>query len=68
MSHEQSPNAKWKDADSPAGHEFYAPRSCADLPDCPICGYGTPVLQEGGKWKCEDCGHWLENFKPTKRR
>lgn len=52
----------WKGPDSPAGHEFHAPRSFASLPDCPVCRYGTPVPQgkdDHGKekpWKCIDCG------------
>jgi len=47
----------WKDAASPAGHEFYAPRSFADLPDCLVCKWGTPV--EG---KCIDCGAEVEHL------
>ena len=45
-----------KDAHSPAGQTFYAPKSFADLPDCPVCKYGTPV-EKGGKLVCIDCGH-----------
>jgi len=44
-----------KDAHSPAGQHFYAPKSFADLPDCPVCKYGTPV-EKGGKLVCMDCG------------
>lgn len=44
-----------KDAHSPSGQPFYAPVSYADLPDCPVCKYGTPE-QENGKLVCIDCG------------
>ena len=44
-----------KDAHSPAGQAFYAPPNYADLPDCPVCKYGTPV-EKGGKIVCIDCG------------
>lgn len=44
-----------KDAHSPAGQEFYAPPSYADLPDCPVCKYGTPMEREG-RLVCIDCG------------
>jgi hypothetical protein len=44
-----------KDAHSPAGQRFYAPKSLADLPDCPVCRYGTPQVT-GEKRVCIDCG------------
>jgi hypothetical protein len=44
-----------KDAHSPAGQPFYAPKSFADLPDCPVCKYGTPVKRKD-KLVCIDCG------------
>lgn len=44
-----------KDSHSPAGQPFYAPKSFADLPDCPVCKYGTPVERKG-KLVCIDCG------------
>jgi hypothetical protein len=44
-----------KDAHSPAGQRFYAPKSMADLPDCPVCRYGTP-MEKAGKLICIDCG------------
>jgi hypothetical protein len=44
-----------KDAHSPAGQSFYAPPSNADLPDCPVCKYGTPMESKHG-WQCIDCG------------
>jgi hypothetical protein len=44
-----------KDAHSPDGQAFYAPPSFADLPDCPVCKYGTP-LERNGKLVCIDCG------------
>ena len=44
-----------KDAHSPAGQPFYAPRSMADLPDSPVCKYGTP-MERDGKMICIDCG------------
>jgi len=44
-----------KDAHSPAGQPFYAPRSFAEMPDCPFCKYGTPVEQKD-YWSCIDCG------------
>jgi hypothetical protein len=44
-----------KDAHSPAGQPFHAPRSFADMPDCPFCRYGTPV-EFNDKWRCIDCG------------
>jgi hypothetical protein len=43
-----------KDAHSPAGQPFYAPASFADLPDCPICKFGTPALRKD-RWICIDC-------------
>lgn len=43
-----------KDAHSPAGQPFVAIKSFADLPDCPICKYGTPVLRKE-RWVCIDC-------------
>jgi hypothetical protein len=47
----------WKDADSPAGHGFYAPIDLSGLPDCPVCKHGTPRPQGDGKlWVCIDCG------------
>lgn len=46
----------WKGPDSPAGHEFYSPKSRADLPDCPFCRYGTPVFRKKSEdWICIDC-------------
>jgi hypothetical protein len=44
-----------KDAHSPDGQAFYALPSFADLPDCPVCKYGTP-LERNGKLVCIDCG------------
>jgi len=44
-----------KDAHSPAGQAFHAPVSYADLPDCPVCKYGTP-LEKNKKLVCIDCG------------
>jgi rubredoxin len=44
-----------KDAHSPAGQPFHAPKSFADMPDCPICRYGTPVECKD-YWLCIDCG------------
>lgn len=44
-----------KDCHSPAGQPFYAPPNYADLPDCPVCKYGTPV-DRNGKMVCIDCG------------
>jgi hypothetical protein len=44
-----------KDAHSPAGQAFYAPPNLADLPDCPVCKYGTPE-PKGGRLVCIDCG------------
>jgi hypothetical protein len=43
-----------KDAHSPAGQAFHAPVSYADLPDCPVCKYGTP-MERDGKLICIDC-------------
>ena len=43
-----------KDAHSPAGQPFHAPRSFADLLDCPICRYGTPMMRKD-RWICIDC-------------
>jgi hypothetical protein len=43
-----------KDAHSPAGQPFVAPKSYADLPDCPICRYGTPTKRKD-RWVCIDC-------------
>jgi len=48
-----------KDAHSPAGQPFYAPKSFADLLDCPICKYGTPRKTKD-KMRCIDCGAILE--------
>lgn len=44
-----------KDAHSPDGQAFYALPSFADLPDCPVCKYGTP-LEKNNKLVCIDCG------------
>ena len=44
-----------KDAHSPAGQPFHAPRSFADLLDCPFCRYGTPRKAKD-TWRCIDCG------------
>lgn len=44
-----------KDAHSPSGQTFYAPKSFADLPDCPFCKYGTPV-PVNHNYRCIDCG------------
>jgi hypothetical protein len=44
-----------KDAHSPSGQPFYAPPNYANLPDCPVCKYGTPV-EKNGKLVCIDCG------------
>jgi hypothetical protein len=44
-----------KDAHSPAGQSFFAPPSFADLPDCPVCKYGTP-MERNGRLTCIDCG------------
>jgi hypothetical protein len=44
-----------KDAHSPAGQRFYAPKSYSDLPDCPFCKYGTPVPNDHN-YRCADCG------------
>ena len=44
-----------KDAHSPSGQHYYAPPSLADLPDCPVCKFGTPE-PSGGKLVCIDCG------------
>lgn len=44
-----------KDAHSPAGQTFYAPANYADLPDCPVCKYGTP-MRDGDVFRCIDCG------------
>lgn len=55
-----------KDAHSPAGHEFYAPPSYADLPDCPVCKYGTPV-DKGGKLVCIDCGNVVGTVERKKQ-
>ena len=44
-----------KDAHSPAGQPFHAPPNYAELPDCPVCKYGTPV-EKSGKLVCIDCG------------
>lgn len=43
-----------KDAHSPSGQAFHAPASYADLPDCPVCKYGTP-MERDGKLVCIDC-------------
>jgi hypothetical protein len=43
-----------KDAHSPAGQPFHAPRSFADMPDCPICRYGTPTKRKD-RWVRIDC-------------
>jgi hypothetical protein len=51
-----------KDAHSPAGQPFYAPKNLADLPDCPYCRYGTPQPNKDGKMVCIDC----ENVVPMK--
>lgn len=56
-----------KDADSPAGHEFFAPRSRADDPDCPFCRFGTPVYRSKTKdWQCIDCRKVMKE-SPSKR-
>ena len=44
-----------KDAHSPDGQAFYAPPSFADLPDCPVCKWGTP-MERNGRLTCIDCG------------
>lgn len=44
-----------KDAHSPSGQHFYAPKNLAELPDCPVCKYGTPD-EKAGKLVCADCG------------
>jgi len=44
-----------KDADSPAGHTFHAPKDFSSLPDCPVCKYGTP-MEIAGNLICIDCG------------
>ena len=49
-----------KDVHSPAGQPFHAPRSFADMPDCPFCKYGTPV-EFNDKWVCIDCGARMTN-------
>lgn len=59
MNLERQPTVK--DADSPAGHTFHAPKDFSSLPDCPFCRYGTPMEREG-KWVCIDCGR--ETPKP----
>jgi len=48
-----------KDAHSPAGQAFHAPVSFADLPDCPVCKYGTP-MERNGRLVCIDCGATFE--------
>lgn len=55
-----------KDAHSPSGQSFYAPKSYADLPDCPICKYGTPV-EKNGKMVCIDCGHVVATINKNKQ-
>lgn len=56
-----------KDVHSPSGQTFYAPKNFADLPDCPVCKYGTPMAREG-KMVCIDCGATVgeppEKLKP----
>jgi hypothetical protein len=47
-----------KDAHSPAGQPFHAPRSFADLLDCPYCRYGTPRKAKDS-WRCIDCGNQI---------
>jgi len=47
-----------KDAHSPAGQPFYAPRSFAEMPDCPFCRYGTPI-KCNERWVCIDCGNFM---------
>jgi len=47
-----------KDAHSPAGQPFYAPRSFAEMPDCPFCRYGTPIKHDE-RWVCIDCGNFM---------
>ena len=44
-----------KDAHSPAGQLFFAPPNYADLPDCPVCKFGTP-MERNGRLVCIDCG------------
>jgi len=55
MSHEKQ-DGVWKDANSPAGHAFYAPVPEVVL-DCPNCRYGTPRMGEepNNGWKCDEC-------------
>jgi len=57
MSQHEQQDGVWKDADSPAGHGFYAPVDYSGMYDCPACRYGTPIKQ--GKdlgYVCADCG------------
>ena len=55
-----------KDAHSPAGQPFCAPHSLADLPDCPVCKYGTPITRDG-KIVCIDCGAVVGTVDDKKR-
>lgn len=55
-----------KDAHSPAGQQFYAPKSLADLPDCPVCKYGTPVDIKR-KLICIDCGNVVGTTEMKKK-
>ena len=54
-----------KDAHSPSGQAFYAPPNFADLPDCPVCNYGTPTKRKD-RWVCIDCkADVTANFSPS---
>jgi hypothetical protein len=56
MSQHEQQSGVWKDANSPAGHGFYAPIDHAGDYDCPVCQYGTPINQGKGKgYICADC-------------
>ena len=54
-----------KDVHSPAGQPFYAPRSFAEMPDCPFCRYGTPVKRDE-RWVCIDCGNFMNENQIVK--
>ena len=54
-----------KDVHSPAGQPFVAPVSFADLPDCPVCRYGTPV-QRKDRWVCIDCNWDVTERMPAR--
>jgi hypothetical protein len=57
MSQHEQQSGIWKDADSPAGHGFYAPIDHSGLYDCPVCRYGTPISHGKEKgYYCGDCG------------